>query len=233
MIRYVLQIPRRLPSFETRFAGLLLCSKANYSSGQDLKAEAQFKKKLLAREKEFEKNKPEWKKRDTSIRKRYGAWNPTRKLSRQQMQDIRSIKEQMPTLKTIDLANMFSISPESIRRILNSKWQPTENEEKLLVERAQRRKLESKQRRDEVAKELKDEMKRLRQGKSFTFQDSSINNTSENVGTEPNKKSRGPGSRGNPGNRSLKGSKGHISRNKREDKRDTKPFVSGVADRLD
>lgn len=63
----------------------------------------------------------EWEKRDASIKKRFGSWNPTRKISRQKMQEMRDLTVSMPHLRTIDLANMYTISPEAVRRILESK----------------------------------------------------------------------------------------------------------------
>lgn len=82
---------------------------------------------------------PEWQKRDASIKKRYGQWNPTRKLTRDQMDDVKNIAAQMPHLRTVDLAQYFNVLPEAIRRILKSKWQPLERTGLALREREQRR----------------------------------------------------------------------------------------------
>lgn len=90
--------------------------------------------------------KPEWHKRDAAIKKRYGKWNPTRKLTRDQMDDVKHIAAQMPHLRTVDLAQYFQVLPEAIRRILKSKWQPSEQTELALREREQRRKQERKAR---------------------------------------------------------------------------------------
>lgn len=98
---------------------------------------------------------PEWQKRDKAHRKRYGNWNPTKRLSRSQMQDIRSLKQQMPHMKTIDFANVFKVLPEAIRRILQSKWTPTEEEETKLAARAQAAKDKSTQRRQQQIDSLK------------------------------------------------------------------------------
>lgn len=103
-------------------------------------SEEAFRRKIMEAEKEQDKKAPMWVKRDQSLRKRYGNWNPTRKLSRQQVQDIRDLKQQMPLIKTIQIADIFQINPESIRRILKSKWTPTEEELKEIEERAVRRK---------------------------------------------------------------------------------------------
>ncbi|KAK6199486.1 required for respiratory growth protein 9, mitochondrial [Scheffersomyces amazonensis] len=101
-----------------------------------------------------------WEKREDSLKKRYEAWNPTRKLSRQAMDDIRSLARQMPHLKTVDLANHFRISPEAIRRILKSNWVPNEDEHLSIMQRAERRKVQRKEMRkqaEQVEKEEKSE----------------------------------------------------------------------------
>lgn len=98
---------------------------------------------------------PEWQKREKAHRKRYGNWNPTKRLSRAQMQDLRSLKQQMPHMKTIDFANLFKVLPEAIRRILQSKWTPTEEEEARLAARAQSAKNKSAQRRQQQIDNLK------------------------------------------------------------------------------
>lgn len=113
-------------------------------------AEAKFKTKVLELEAESTRNLPEWAKREQSLRKRYGAWNPTRKLSRQQIWDIRELKAQWPQMKTKQLADHFHINPESIRRILKSKWNPSEDELASINERAERRKKESQQRKQKA-----------------------------------------------------------------------------------
>lgn len=124
------------------------------SNTPDTDSFATFKARILNAEKESAKNKPEWEKREESLRKRYGEWNPTRKLSRQQIADIRSLKEQWPLMKTKQLADHFHVNPESIRRILKSKWIPNEDEIKDLNERAEKRKLASQERKKAQAEAL-------------------------------------------------------------------------------
>lgn len=99
-----------------------------------------FIQKVKEADKAKAKALPEWEKRDISHRKRYGSWNPTRKLSRQQMNDIRELKMQAPQLKTVQIADHFQMNPESIRRILKSGWVPDDDELNTLRERAERRK---------------------------------------------------------------------------------------------
>ncbi|CUM67211.1 uncharacterized protein PRCAT00004904001 [Priceomyces carsonii] len=113
--------------------------------------EGKLKWKILENEKLKEKEKPMWEKRQESLKKRYGVWNPTRRLSRQQIQDVRDLKDQMPHMKTIDLANLFRISPEAIRRVLKSKWVPSDKNEEDIIRRGQRRKLQNKSRKLEAS----------------------------------------------------------------------------------
>lgn len=58
-------------------------------------------------------------------------------------------------MKTIDFANLFKVLPEAIRRILQSKWTPTEEEETELAARAQSAKSKSTQRRQQQIDNLK------------------------------------------------------------------------------
>lgn len=102
--------------------------------------EKAFERKIKDSDREYAKNAPLWVKRDQSLKKRYGSWNPTRKLTRQQILDIRDLKQRMPSLKTVEIANFFLINPENIRRILKSKWTPTEEEFQELEGRAEKRK---------------------------------------------------------------------------------------------
>lgn len=109
--------------------------------------ESAFKQKLDEAEKAAQKKLPEWHKREESLRKRYGLWNPTRKLSRQQMIDIRELKKSAPHLKTVQLADHFNVNPESIRRILKSKWVPKDNELESILQRTEKRKQRSLERK--------------------------------------------------------------------------------------
>lgn len=68
---------------------------------------------------------PEYIKRKRTFQKKHGntAWNPKRRLSREDMEKLRQLKEIFPHYKTIDLSQIFHISPEAVRRILKSKFQ--------------------------------------------------------------------------------------------------------------
>ncbi|EPQ52238.1 hypothetical protein GLOTRDRAFT_21621, partial [Gloeophyllum trabeum ATCC 11539] len=54
------------------------------------------------------------------------GWQPPRKLSREAMDALRQFHRIDPaTFTTPVLAERFRISPEAVRRILRSKWEPS------------------------------------------------------------------------------------------------------------
>ncbi|EIN08388.1 hypothetical protein PUNSTDRAFT_144000 [Punctularia strigosozonata HHB-11173 SS5] len=78
------------------------------------------------------------------------GWAPTRKLSRAAMDGIRTLHKHDPdTFSTPVLAEKFRISPEAVRRILKSSWQPSSAEQARLAQREAR----LKQARIEASKE--------------------------------------------------------------------------------
>ncbi|CAH2350468.1 required for respiratory growth protein 9, mitochondrial [[Candida] railenensis] len=123
-------------------------------------------KQRLAQQREY-KNLPEYQKTRIAIKKRYGEWNPTRKISREQMENVRSLKEQMPQMKNIELAGHFGISPEAIRRILKSKWVPTQERMDQMERRGETKKDESNQKKLALANEITLARKRMTYGKSI------------------------------------------------------------------
>ena len=57
------------------------------------------------------------------------AWNPRKRVSPDALAGIRSLSASQPDIyNTATLAQHFKMSPEAIRRILKSKWQPSEEE---------------------------------------------------------------------------------------------------------
>ena len=77
------------------------------------------------------KAKEPWQIQKGALKEKFGAenWNPRKKLSPDAMEGIRALHKADPeTFKTPVLADQFKVSPESIRRILKSKWQPNEEE---------------------------------------------------------------------------------------------------------
>ena len=86
---------------------------------------------------EVEKLEP-WKVHKFAIKKKLDGkpWDPLKKLSPDARQGVRQLHEEDPTLwSTPNLAQHFEISPDAIRRILKSKWEPTEEEKKSQEER--------------------------------------------------------------------------------------------------
>jgi len=71
------------------------------------------------------------------------GWNPPRKISREAMEGLRTLHAHDPgTYTTPVLAEKFKISPEAVRRILKSRWEPSGERRKELLEREQQVKLE-------------------------------------------------------------------------------------------
>jgi len=69
------------------------------------------------------------------------GWSPPHKLSRQAMDGLRVLHMHDPeTFSTPTLAERFRISPEAIRRILRSKWEPSPEQRARLLRRELREK---------------------------------------------------------------------------------------------
>ena len=57
---------------------------------------------------------------------KHNHWNPLKKLSRSEMNKLKELKQYFPHFTTADLGKIFHISPESVRRILKSKYIPND-----------------------------------------------------------------------------------------------------------
>lgn len=136
---------------------VLKSTKTALRSGQTVK------ERLKELERDHVKSLPEWTKRDRAIKLKYGTWNPTRKLDRQQIQELRNISKMLPHIKTIQLSEMFKVSPEAIRRILKSKWVPTDHDEDKLLERAEKKRMEKQQKSREFAMKKREEANKTNQ----------------------------------------------------------------------
>jgi hypothetical protein len=82
--------------------------------------------------------KPEvWAVQKEALRAKFPeGWNPRKKLSPDAMTGIRALHKQFPDEYSSEvLAKRFEVSPEAIRRILRSKWQPSAEEEESRQER--------------------------------------------------------------------------------------------------
>lgn len=91
---------------------------------------------------EAEKERPHWQlEKEASKRKLNGeAWNPRKKLSPDTMEGIRHLHNTQPQRFTTPvLAQHFKVSPEAIKRILKSKWRPTDEEQEERLRRWDKR----------------------------------------------------------------------------------------------
>ncbi|KAF2400230.1 hypothetical protein EJ06DRAFT_530216 [Trichodelitschia bisporula] len=77
------------------------------------------------------KDRELWQVQKEALKRKFGdeGWNPRKRLSPDAMDGIRAMHAANPTtFTTAVLAEQFEVSPEVIRRILRSKWQPSEEE---------------------------------------------------------------------------------------------------------
>ncbi|KAF2233225.1 hypothetical protein EV356DRAFT_430487, partial [Viridothelium virens] len=75
--------------------------------------------------------KEPWQVQKAALKKKFGgeAWNPRKRLSPDALEGIRALHNANPEgASTSVLAEQFQVSPEVIRRILKSKWRPSEKE---------------------------------------------------------------------------------------------------------
>lgn len=82
-----------------------------------------------------------WKAQKAALKEKFPeGWRPRKRLSPDALAGIRALNAQFPDVyTTAALATKFEVSPEVIRRILRSKWQPTVKEEESRQERWFRR----------------------------------------------------------------------------------------------
>jgi hypothetical protein len=89
-----------------------------------------------------EVGRPAWQTQKAALKEKLGgqAWNPRKKLSPDTMEGIRHLHSTQPTKFTTPiLAEHFKVSPEAIRRILKSKWQPSDEEYEARMQRWNKR----------------------------------------------------------------------------------------------
>ena len=73
-----------------------------------------------------------WQRQKSALSEKFGptGWLPRKRLSPDTLEGIRALHSQYPDKFTTPvLADQFKVSPEAIRRILKSKWQPNDEEE--------------------------------------------------------------------------------------------------------
>ena len=88
------------------------------------------------------KRKPEqWRNQKEALKNKFKeGWNPMKKLSPDALEGIRHLHAMAPDKFTTPvLAQEFKVSPEAIRRILKSKWRPSEEDMEYRRERWLRR----------------------------------------------------------------------------------------------
>ena len=84
------------------------------------------------------RNVEAWKVQKAALAAKFGAtgWAPLKKLSPEAIDGIRILHAHHPdTFRTQNLAELFEVSPEVIRRVLRTKWQPTADEQVARMER--------------------------------------------------------------------------------------------------
>ena len=91
----------------------------------------------------------EWKQHRAVLKESFPAgWSPPKKLSREAMDGLRMLHSQNPEVfSTPVLASKFRISPEAVRRILKSKWEPTREQRQKLAERGKKEAMERSRKR--------------------------------------------------------------------------------------
>jgi hypothetical protein len=91
---------------------------------------------------EMENERPAWQLEKEAVKRKLNgeAWNPRKKLSPDTMEGIRHLHTTQPTKFTTPvLAQHFQVSPEAIKRILKSKWRPSDEEQEDRIRRWDKR----------------------------------------------------------------------------------------------
>ena len=76
--------------------------------------------------------KEQWQIQKAALQEKFGSekWNPRKRLSPDALDGIRALHAKFPDkLTTPILAEQFKVSPDAIRRILKSKWKPSEEDQ--------------------------------------------------------------------------------------------------------
>ena len=82
-----------------------------------------------------------WQVQKKGLLEKFGSssWLPRKRLSPDALEGLRTLHAQHPQYTTPVLADLFKVSPEAIRRILKSKWRPSQEEEERRRQRWNRR----------------------------------------------------------------------------------------------
>jgi hypothetical protein len=106
-------------------------SKTKRKDREERKGSREDKKLDRARKAPVKKEKPDpWRIQKDALDKKFpNGWNPPKKLSPDALEGIRHLHATAPDRFTTSvLAEEFKVSPEAIRRILKSRWRPSEVE---------------------------------------------------------------------------------------------------------
>ncbi|KAK0387970.1 hypothetical protein NLU13_4214 [Sarocladium strictum] len=84
---------------------------------------------------------PSWRIQKEALKEKFPeGWRPRKRLSPDALAGIRALNAQYPDIyTTAALSAKFEVDPEAIRRILKSKWKPSEEEQEKRLERWQKR----------------------------------------------------------------------------------------------
>ena len=111
-------------------------------SGHPIAGASSYKDLTGKKPKELAADLPAWKVHKRAVKTKLDgkAWEPLKRLSPDAREGVRQLHSENPKLwSTENLANHFQISPDAVRRILKSSWNPTENEREQQRERWIRR----------------------------------------------------------------------------------------------
>jgi len=119
---------------DTRSSRQPLPDKQQVSASSSQRATPKFDSKPTARPPpQFLRTPREpWQIQKAALGQKFGTtgWEPRKRLSPDTLDGIRALHAQYPqTYTTEALAEQFKVSPEAIRRILKSKWRPSEEED--------------------------------------------------------------------------------------------------------
>ena len=98
--------------------------------------------KTTPREERQSRHSEAWQIQKAGLQRKLGeaSWQPRKRLSPDALEGIRALHAQYPNKYTTPaLATQFKVSPDAIRRILKSKWRPSDEEEEERRERWNKR----------------------------------------------------------------------------------------------
>lgn len=116
----------------------------------------------------------DWRRHARVIKEAFpSGWQPPKKLSRDAMEGLRLLHKQNPDIFTTPvLAEKFRISPEGVRRVLKSKWEPTRERRQKLAMREKDEILERS--RAEFLEEAKSRIEAIAQQKQVQKEESDL-----------------------------------------------------------